>query len=326
VQVNAIAEDAEFNGENRPKIIVADDGAILLSWTLKTSPSYTGEIRFTRSTDGGRSFEPVRTLNDDNLFTGHRFESMFLTESGHLYVSWIDKRDLEASLAADRPYVGAAVYYTVSGDLGETFSANYRVANNSCECCRIAMAPRGEDRLAIFWRQIFGDDVRDHAVAILGPDGLVTQVDRATYDDWHIDACPHHGPDMVIGETADDYHLTWFSNGTNNQGIYYARYSFADRKATLQRRIDGTPGAGHANLARLNGVLYLVWKGFDGSNTTLQLMTSRDEGQSWSEPQSLYITGAASDHPLLMQTDTGVYLSWHTQELGYVFEEIGDEG
>ena len=89
VQVNHQQESIEFNGENRPKILIADDGTILLSWTLKTSNRFTGEIRFTRSRSGGKKFEPVRTINDDNLFTGHRFESLFLTESQHLYLSLI---------------------------------------------------------------------------------------------------------------------------------------------------------------------------------------------------------------------------------------------
>lgn len=121
VQVNAVAEDTEYNGENRPKMVTRDGRTILLSWTTKTSPKFTGEIRFTRSIDGGRSFETPRTINDDKLFTGHRFESLFLTESGHIYLAWIDKRDLEASLLQDKTYVGAAIYYAVSADLGATF-------------------------------------------------------------------------------------------------------------------------------------------------------------------------------------------------------------
>ncbi|MDP2283172.1 MAG: sialidase family protein, partial [Pseudohongiella sp.] len=193
VQVNALPEDAEFNGENRPKIIVANNGTVLLSWTTKTSNRFTGEIRFSRSTDGGRSFEQPHTVNDDGLAIGHRFDSLFLTESGKLYVTWIDKRDLEASLARSEDYPGAAIYYTVSEDLGASFMPNVRVSHNSCECCRIAVAPHGDDNIAILWRQIFGEQIRDHAIAVLSPDGMVSDLSRATIDDWQIDACPHHG-------------------------------------------------------------------------------------------------------------------------------------
>jgi hypothetical protein len=143
VQVNPVPEDAEFNGENRPKIIVAEDGTVMLSWTTKTSNQFTGEIRFSRSIDGGLSFESPRTINDDGLRTGHRFDSLFLTPSGKVYLTWIDKRDMEATLARNEAYPGAAIYYTVSTDMGASFMPNVRVSHNSCECCRIAWHPTG---------------------------------------------------------------------------------------------------------------------------------------------------------------------------------------
>lgn len=322
VQVNSVAEDAEYNGENRPKIITRDGRTLFLSWTTKTSPKFTGEIRFTRSTDGGRSFEAPRTINDDQLFTGHRFESLFLTESGLLYLTWIDKRDLEASILKDEDYVGAAIYYAVSDNDGVNFSVNYRVANNSCECCRIAMAPNGKDKVSILWRQVFGEDVRDHAIAVLNKEGKVENLQRATYDEWHINACPHHGPAMVLEPGTDDYHMAWFSNGDINQGIHYGRYSQTTQETTQVLRIDATPGAGHPSLASVKGRLFLVWKGFDGSQSNLQLMLSDDGGKNWSKPQSLLETTQASDHPLLVTAGDAVFLSWHTEEFGYRFEEI----
>lgn len=324
VQVNTVAEDTEYNGENRPKILTRDGKTIFLSWTVKTSPKFTGEIRFARSTDGGRSFDVPRTINDDEMFTGHRFESMYLTASGNLYITWIDKRDLEASLERNEDYVGAAIYYAVSIDSGDSFSTNYRVSNNSCECCRIAVAPSGSDKIAILWRQVFGEDVRDHAFAVLGTDGTVESKHRATYDEWHINACPHHGPTMVVEPGTTDYHIAWFSNGDVNQGIHYGRHSQATQQTSQVLSIDNTPGAGHPYLASFKGKLYLVWKGFNGSHSTVQLMVSDDGGKNWSEPRPLFSTDQASDHPLLVTSAKGVFLSWHSQELGYQFEDISN--
>lgn len=325
VKVNAVPEDAEFNGENRPKIVVADNGTVLLSWTNKTSNQFTGEIRFSRSTDGGRSFETPRTINDDGLMTGHRFDSLHLTPSGKLYLTWIDKRDMEASLARSESYPGAAIYYTVSEDLGASFKPNVRVSHNSCECCRIAVAEHGDNNVAILWRQIFGDQIRDHAIAVLSPDGLVSDLSRATVDDWHIDACPHHGPTMVPAANDGQYHMSWFSAGTIHSGIHYARYDLASAAPSDIIKVDGTPGAGHPSLASHKGTLYLVWKGFDGMSTPLKLMQSNDDGRSWSAPQTVITTDQASDHPLLVTSDDGVYLSWSSEQHGYVFKELSHD-
>ncbi|MDT8428301.1 MAG: hypothetical protein RQ757_06005 [Pseudomonadales bacterium] len=331
VRVTPAPEDAEFNGENRPKILVhrKADGqqVVLLSWTTRTSANFTGEIRFSRSTDGGKTYTPPRTINDDNLVTGHRFDSLFLSEAGTLYLTWIDKRDLEASLQQDQDYAGAAIYYAVSRDLGKTFSQNYRVAHNSCECCRIAMAPYGKDQVSILWRQIFSEagtdaQIRDHAIAVLAADGTVSYQQRASFDDWQINACPHHGPTMIAATQGDDYHMSWFSAGNNNRGITYARLDLSEGKHSQLMTVDASPGAGHPFLARQTDTLFLVWKTFDGSHTRLQLIRSNDEGQSWTETETLLHTTENSDHPLLVSSAEGVFLSWWTQELGYQFRKL----
>ncbi|MDX1491054.1 MAG: sialidase family protein [Pseudohongiellaceae bacterium] len=324
LKVNAEPENIEFNGENRPKIIVSDSGVILLSWTTKTSSNFTGLIRFSRSINDGKTFSTPRTINDDGLHTGHRFDSLYLTESGNLYLTWIDKRDMVASEKLGEDYVGAGIYYTVSQDLGESFSPNYRVSHNSCECCRIAMAPHGRDEVAIVWRQIYDEHIRDHSFAILGVAGQVNAKARATVDDWHIDACPHHGPAMIEAAQGDgdEYHLAWFSNGNIHSGIHYGLYDARTETMRQIMKVDGTPGAGHPHMARVGDRIYMVWKGFDGQQTLLQLMSSDDEGETWSEPDTLYTTGRASDHPLLVSSEQGVYLSWLSDEYGYRFEEV----
>lgn len=322
VVVNPVQEEAEHNGENRPKIIADADSNIFISWTKKTSPRFTGEIRFSRSIDGGKTFQAPRTINDDGLFAGHRFESLYLTESGHLYLTWVDKRDLEASIERGEDYAGAAIYYAVSTDQGASFSTNYRVANNSCECCRIAIAPHGPENIAILWRQIFGVTTRDHAIAVLTPEGETQEMGRASYDEWQIDACPHHGPTMIQSGLSGDYHMSWFTNGDLHQGIYYARYSFDEGRPQHVFRVDSMAGAGHPYLAEYAETLYLVWKGFDGQNTNLSLIESTNDGASWTQPKILYTTAQGSDHPLVVLGDDGLYLSWHTQEMGYVFEKF----
>ena len=324
VPVNLIAEDIEYNGENRPKLLLASDDILLLSWTTRTSAKFTGEIRFSRSTDGGKHFAAPRTVNDDQLLTGHRFDSLYMTPSGLLYLVWLDKRDREASLARQETYVGAAVYYAVSTDNGAHFSPNYRVANNSCECCRIAVAAAGADGLSIMWRQVFEGSVRDHAITTLTPTGAVAMFQRATVDRWQTDACPHHGPALLAGG-AGQYHMAWFSNGLDHRGIYYARFDFDSGRSDQIHLVDGRPGAAHPWLAAAGSRLYLVWKGFNGDATQIQLITSDNQGRSWSMPSTLLTTEQGSDHPLLVSDGSRVYLSWWTQALGYVFQALPSE-
>ncbi|MEX2335583.1 MAG: hypothetical protein WD600_15080 [Pseudohongiella sp.] len=330
VRVNDSPENIETNGENRPKIVIDDtQGMIYVSWTMKTGGQHTGDIRFSRSADGGRNFEPVQTINDDGLLTSHRFDSLFLAASGDLYLTWLDKRELEYAAQRGDSYTGSGVFYTVSQDQGKTFAANRKVADHSCECCRIAVAPYGDDGMALMWRHVFDGTTRDHAIAGVGPDGVRSAFSRATVDDWQINACPHHGPSMVLSATDSDeaaYHMTWFSAGDRHKGIYYGRHGLGSGDTRQLRQIDGSAGASHPQIAEWQGVLHLVWKRFDGIETQLMWMYSRDEGGNWSEPRSLASTMGASDHPILVTGPDGLRLSWHRRNEGYQLLALPEPG
>ena len=196
------------------------------------------------------------------------------------------------------------------------------VANHSCECCRIAIAPKGPENIAILWRHVFGEDVRDHAISELSPYGDTLQTHRASFDEWHINACPHHGPAMVQSSISNDYHMSWFTNGDVNQGIYYAKFSFNTNEPSQLYRVDRQPGAGHPYLAESEETLYLVWKGFNGTEALLNIISSEDDGKSWSNATTLVTTDKGSDYPFFVKRNEDVFLSWHTQEYGHIFIDI----
>ena len=139
VKVNAEPEDILGDGENRPKII-ARKGVVYVSYTRALEKPMTGDIRFSRSLDGGKSFSAPLTVNDNREVISHRFEAMGVNGRGQVYLAWLDKRDLSAALKKGEQYTGAAVYYAVSDDGGASFRPNVKVADHSCECCRVAMA------------------------------------------------------------------------------------------------------------------------------------------------------------------------------------------
>ncbi|MCY4265206.1 MAG: sialidase family protein [Gammaproteobacteria bacterium] len=316
--VNEKSEKVAHGGENRPKILVDSDGTLYVSWARIISSHHIGDIRFSRSTDGGRSFEPPRTINDDGLTSSHSFETLYQNQAGHLFLTWLDQRDH----GKNEDYKGSAIFYAVSQDQGQTFSENFRAADHSCECCRIAVASYGSENIAIMSRQIFEESTRDHAITVLTPDGQVLETHRASEDQWQVEACPHHGPSMTQSNQSGEYHMSWFTASELHQGLYYGKFSFNSMKTDQLYRIDGNPGAGHPFLAMLQDTLYLVWKGFDGEQTTIQVIQSVDVGSSWSAPTVLMTTTEGSDHPLLVSHQNNLFLSWKSDEHGYVFQPI----
>jgi len=92
------------------------------------------------------------------------------------------------------------------------------------------------------------------------------------------------------------------------------------------RQIDGSAGASHPQIAQWQGMQHLVWKRFDGIDTKLLWIYSRDNGANWSEPQPLASTDGASDHPLLVTGPGGLQASWHSRNEGYQLLALPEPG
>ncbi|MBI2751296.1 MAG: hypothetical protein HYX43_18685 [Burkholderiales bacterium] len=313
-QGDAISAD----GENHPKLAFGPKGYAVISYTRPDAKPYTGTIRLLRSTDGGQSFAPPVTVHADRQEITHRFESIAFDAQGVLHSLWLDKRDLETAPrgANGKPdYRGAAVYRNTSLDGGASFGPDVKLADHSCECCRIALAQGQDGQVRALWRHVFAPNVRDHAFAALGTEAAPTVV-RATEDDWHIDACPHHGPGLAAAADSG-FHAVWFGirqeGGQSVPGVRYGRL-----------QADGSPVAGsvrrlpderaeHADVAALGARVAVVWRSTDGMATTLKAWLSTDGGQHF-HTKTLGHAQGDNDHPRLAQQGDRLVVVWRTEK------------
>lgn len=321
--VNSKPELIYDDGENRPKIVLKGNNEIFVSWTHKTEGRYAGDVRFARSLDGGETFEKPLTINSDRALISHRFDSMSMDAEGRLYLVWIDKRDQANAVANKQTYLGAALYYAVSEDSGASFSPDRKLVDNSCECCRIAVDRDQHGQVVALWRHVFAGNIRDHAIAILPPHetAAMSVVPRATHDEWMIEGCPHHGPDLSI-DAKNNAHMAWFTQGKNQQGLLYGQYDFITQRSHTISIIERSAGASRPQVKALNGSIYVMWKQFDGKEMVLTIRQSKDGGKTWGAGQQLATTLNASDHPDWVVDKTSLYASWHTQSEGLRLFEV----
>lgn len=316
VQVNTVAEDIYTNGENRPKIMLDSNQRIFISWTKKTAGRFSGDIRFSRSINNGKSFSTPIAVNTDQQLIGHRFDALAINQQDEIFIVWFDKRDQAQARKNKTDYRGTALYYAVSSDHGLSFNENQKISDHSCECCRIALDFNKKNELHILWRHIFNRNTRDHALIKINTDKTLSTLNRVTYDDWHIDACPHHGPDLSI-DTNENIHFAWYTQGVNQQGIFYGRIDNITDNKKINHSMDSSAGASHPQVLSHQDTIYYAWKRFDGEKTELILKTSIDNGVTWSANHVIAQTENASDHPLLISHDNSVYLSWLSSNEGY---------
>ncbi len=304
------------DGENRPKIAVAG-GSVYVSWTQPLPQPFSGHIRFAASQDDGRSFSAPVTINSHVAPTSHRFDALLADAAGRVTLVWLDKRDGMAAEKAGGNYKGAAVYLAQSADFGRSFAPNRKLADHSCECCRIGLAADVDGTPVAFWRHVFDGGVRDFALARLDE-----APQRASEDGWRIDACPHHGGDIAI-DARGGRHLAWFTGAEGKAGLYYRRIDGAHATAPLAF---GDPDAqpGHPTVLADGERVIVAWREFDGRQNRIRVMVSPDRGASWGAPARHAASAGATDYPLLLTGRGRAWLAWNTADEGFRLFALGD--
>lgn len=317
VRVTAKPEPVAADGENRPKIAFGPGTEIYVSWTSPTSAAFTGDIRFARSLDAGKHWSAPQVLHRDRQVITHRFESMLVDGAGRIWVAWIDKRDLKQAEAEKRDYAGAAIYYAYSDDRGASWRGDFKLADHTCECCRIALTKDANGRAAALWRHVFPPNERDHAYAVLDPRSSAPSIARVTFDRWRIDACPHHGPSLAYASDGTR-HAVWFNQVDGQGRAFYGRLgeSGPDNVQPLPA------GASHADLAVSGNTIAVVWKRFDGAATKVESWFSMDGGGRFSAGPTLQ-TSSDSDQPRVLNVKDKILLAWRRAD-GVVVRSLTD--
>jgi hypothetical protein len=319
VEVNRVAEKIYDEGENRPKVALGPRGQIYVSWSEPLAKPYTGYVRFARSLDGGRHFSAPITVNHDLAPITHRFDALAVAGNGDVVVAWIDGRGEVAAKAAGKPYLGKAIWYSWSSDGGKTFVPGRKLMDHSCECCRIALARAPDGDVATFFRGVFGDNIRDHAFAVLRTDGHVDQPERVTFSSWQVAACPHQGPGLAIG--ADGVlHGVWYEAG-HGPAIWYGQLD-PGHPPRHKLKIGG-PGASHADVAVHGHDVWVAWNQVDAAGYKLMVRVSHDGGDHFAAPRTLATSKVAVYSPQLLVRAGRAYVAWNTAS-GFRLVKVAD--
>ncbi|MCC6914932.1 MAG: exo-alpha-sialidase [Rhodospirillaceae bacterium] len=315
VFVTPEAVAADVGPEARPQIVRDAAGVLSVAFTvMQETPGYNGRIYLSRSTDGGQTFSRPAPVTDDPV--SQRFPVLAVRKDGRVFAAWLDKRNAGAAKAA---YNGAALAFSWLD--GASAGPVAIARDNTCECCRFAVAFDASDNVAVLWRQIFPGQVRDHAVMTFAG-GRPGPMHRVAADSWRIDACPHHGPAFAIA-AGGAYHAAWFTEGDARKGLFYAQSHNAGVTFTAPKPIgNAANNPGHAQLLAVGGDLWLAWQEFDGVRMSIQAMKKTSRG--WSPPREIAATDDTSDLPVLIARGSQPYLSWLTAKEGYRLISLED--
>jgi hypothetical protein len=256
VRANDRPGDAAPHEQAPAQVAVGPEGTVYVLWqNNREVPGRrfpASDLRFARSTDGGRRFEPAVTVNDDagGLPSSHTFHDVVVGPDGTVWVSWIDSRVRDAERARRNPrpaatpsggaaghghghghgggmkedadLPGSEIRVARSTDGGKTFGPSLAIGGDVCPCCRTSLAVGPDGSVYIAWRKVFPGDVRDVVVSRLAPGAASWSAPaRVHADGWVFPGCPHAGPAVAV-DARGRVHVGWYTGKEGRQGLWYA--------------------------------------------------------------------------------------------------------
>jgi len=268
VRVNQTAGVATAWRGDPPSVAITDR-AVYVLWTARVeSQGKSGtDLYFSVSQDQGKSFGAGVKVNDDEAPGAHGMHSLAVTGDGRIYVAWLDERNVQApkpSTQAGGHHMESnrELFVSDSTDNGKTFSANRKVAENACPCCKTALTVSPDGTLYASWRQVLPGDFRHIAVASSSDNAAHFSAPVIVSDDkWVLHGCPVSGPSLSVAANGT-LRVIWFAAGeAGAAGLYVAEThdkgrTFSPRTLLTRETVKGTPA-----LATGNDRAIAIWQG-----------------------------------------------------------------
>jgi len=313
VKINQKNQRISVWPENPASIKVSPSGRINVLYYADQQQKSTSF--FSYSDDNGKSFSTPILVSDQAKTAMHYMDKMLIDNKDNTYLFWHDTRH---KLLDNKQTDGVlSIYYSKKSASDDSQFVNQLLSKGICSCCRTATILSNDQTPILFARMVYEGGIRDHALISMNQDGSWQTPLRVTDDNWKIEACPEHGPAIAISNK-NRIHLTWFTLGDTRQGIFYRHTDDFGKTLSVPMPLgnsDHLPS--HPDVLTLNNRVIIVWKEFNGEQTTLHAKESFDDGQSWQQKQINLNSNSKNSHPKLISNNKDIYLSWTSEIQGH---------
>jgi len=236
VRVNDVPGSVSSYPEGRPAAVFGPAGALIVTWgARRPGVERAVNIASRASSDGGVTLGPVAYLNDDRasgVLAFHGFPAVAFRPDGALFAAWLDERDY--ATAQGEP-TGSSLYRAMSFDGGQSWSANQRMRDTVCACCRPMVATDASGGIALAYRSAYFN-LRDPALAVSRDGGSTFAVDTVLHADrWYLPGCPDVGPALTWNRDTGG-HYAWYT-GAGVPGVYLMSWRFDGGSGGMKRAL-----------------------------------------------------------------------------------------
>lgn len=200
-------------------------------------------IRYSRSLDGGITFEHSKNPSPDDPRGEQSYPFVTVSDDNRVYISYLN---LDYSKSKDDAGMPTVLRMVSSMDGGDTFEKSTIIDHSACQCCATVTTLGPNNEVYSSSRSTFQHTVqpltnqsktdymgsfdkiviRDITVSHSTDDGLAktfTDPVKVGNDKWFMNGCPDAGPGMAF-DSRERLHIAWFTGSETapeGQGFYY---------------------------------------------------------------------------------------------------------
>jgi hypothetical protein len=328
VRVNAVARQANANGEQPPRVAVVrgDDGgaAVVVLWTARGEGGTT--LLSARSTDGGRTFGPSTSIPGGTAPGNRGWESLAADSHDRLVALWLDHRDTAAGRTAHGHHqhgaggAAAAADGAARAQRSQLFVgsldgsiASRGIARGVCYCCKTALATGSDGAIYAAWRHVYAGNHRDIAFTRSRDGGRSFEEPvRVSEDGWQLDGCPENGP--ALGVAADRVHVVWptLVRAAGGETLRLFHASTEDGRSFTPRTALPTSGAAYHPqvVVAPDGSLLAAWDELAGGMRHVRVARGEADERGGAVFSRLPEADVPGTYPALAVTANHVVLAW----------------
>ena len=324
VRVNDRAGDAAPHEQAPAQVAVGPEGNVYVVWqNNREIPGRrfpASDLRLARSTDGGRTFSPAVTVNDDagGAPSSHTFHNLLVARDGTVWVSWLDSRVRDAERARRHPHAASAAH-----DMGDV--AMHAMPGGSDASMPGMAAKPGDDSVKVMHGHggmaedptLPGSEVR----VARSTDGGKTFGPSVVVDG---DVCPCCRTSLAAGADGSIF-VAWrkvYAGDVRDVVVARLAPGAAAFGAPVRVHADGWvfPGCPHAGPSLATdgrGRLHVAWYTGKDGRQGLWHAVSADGGRTFGEPAALLTGGwVPPSQVALAAAGPRVWATWDDRRTG----------
>jgi hypothetical protein len=314
---------------SKPKLAISRNGTLHVIFPANAVRPADGKttlvMYYTRSIDGGHSFEAPRLLHqqldidqsafmDGGFTSAHAFGALGVAPDGAVHAVWVDTRTMKSGDTA------AAAYSAVSQDDGQTFTTEQLALDSGvCPCCQLTIAFDARSNMYLGSRVVTGDGHRNSSVARVAVGSKAKAGARVPIGGaaWKLDGCPLKP--TVVAVDGRDVYAAAYNGGEAKPGAYFSASNDggAHFGAALPLHAEATVSDAPAMVVA-RGLPVIAWHGKTSGGKRVFWRTAARGGRVLGPVQELGAPeGAAQSAALATRPDGKVQIVWQQGEQIY---------